>query len=74
MSAVLEIKRQRRTRRSRWKVSEAFLILGRPLPTIEVPEAVWAEREKRLKVLPTSITAIICGDPLPGYSALDKVS
>jgi hypothetical protein len=29
-------------------------------------------REIRLSICPRDLTALICGDPLPGYSALDR--
>lgn len=37
----------------------------------EVPPEVWIDRIKRA-MTPRSVTAIICGDPIPGYSALDR--
>ena len=30
------------------------------------------ERDRRALLRPRSLTAAICGDPLPGYSALDR--
>jgi len=30
------------------------------------------DRDRRANLLPTSTTALICGDPLPGRSALDQ--
>ncbi len=35
------------------------------------PEAI-EERDRRLALAPASLTAAFCGDPLPGYSALDR--
>lgn len=32
------------------------------------------ERDRRAQLRPRSITAAICGDPLPGYSALDRMA
>jgi hypothetical protein len=37
-----------------------------------VPSIVLIEREARLALAPRSLTALICGDPPPGRSALDK--
>jgi len=41
--------------------------------TIEerVPDSVLADREHRRGLAPRDLTASLCGDPLPGYSALD---
>lgn len=39
-------------------------------PTL-APE-IEEERDHRLSLLPQTVTASICGDPLPGYSALDQ--
>lgn len=38
-----------------------------------VPESVEADRDERAMLEPRSLTALICGDPLPGRSALDKL-
>jgi len=37
-----------------------------------IPEAVLAERDARLALDPRDLTAAFCGDPLPGYSALER--
>jgi hypothetical protein len=42
------------------------------VPSITVPETVMEERHRRMAVSPRSFTAAWQGDPLPGYSALDK--
>lgn len=39
---------------------------------IDIPFRVVRDREARLAARPVDLTAIICGDPLPGRSALDK--
>jgi len=39
---------------------------------IMIPNRVLEEREHRLSLEPRSITASFFGDPLPGYSALDR--
>lgn len=31
-----------------------------------------AERDRRLSQMPRDLTAALCGDPLPGYSALER--
>jgi hypothetical protein len=38
------------------------------------PAAVLAERDQRLGLIHSSPTQALCGDPLPGYSALDRRS
>jgi len=37
-----------------------------------VPDEVLAERDRRQALEPINLTAAFCGDPLPGYSALDR--
>ncbi len=37
-----------------------------------VPREVLIERDYRRQLAPKSLTAAFCGDPLPGYAALDK--
>lgn len=32
-----------------------------------------ADRDKRMSIAPRDLTALLCGDPLPGYSALERV-
>jgi hypothetical protein len=41
---------------------------------VRVPGKVLAERAKRAAIYPRDLTAAIFGDPLPGYSALDKMA
>ena len=44
---------------------------GLDIRIVADPSAL-AERDKRLARNPVSLTAALCGDPLPGYSALDN--
>ena len=37
-----------------------------------IPPAVLADRNHRMSLVPRSIVAAIAGDPLPGYSALER--
>lgn len=37
-----------------------------------IPEAVLAERDRRAREVHRDLTAMIMGDPLPGYSALER--
>jgi hypothetical protein len=39
---------------------------------MHIPETVISERDRRQALTPRSFTAAWQGDPLPGYSALDK--
>lgn len=39
---------------------------------IHVPPAVLNDRDERMSLAPRDRTAAICGDPLPGYSALER--
>lgn len=39
---------------------------------VAVPQHVLGEREHRSWLLPRDLTAALFGDPLPGYSALDR--
>ena len=46
--------------------------LGLPMQErIDVPAEAWADASRRLNA-PRTLSAWICGDPAPGYSALDK--
>jgi len=54
------------------KLSHARLIQNQVGRDPEIPEHVLAERDRRLDLERTTVTAIFCGDPLPGYSALDR--
>lgn len=38
-----------------------------------VPDYVMAERERRMMLAPRDLTAAFFNDPLPGYSALDRI-
>ncbi len=38
---------------------------------VDAPAQAWAEASRRLNT-PRSLSAWICGDPAPGYSALDQ--
>src|SRR5437868_917874 len=40
--------------------------------TLRVPEHVLAERDRRYALTPCDLTALLLGDPLPGYRALDR--
>lgn len=57
---------ERRRRDSGYKERGADIV--RPLV---VPDEVFVERNERLST-PRSLTGAICGDPPPGYSALDR--
>lgn len=37
-----------------------------------IPDAVLEDRERRYLIQPRDLVASIAGDPLPGYSALDR--
>jgi IS30 family transposase len=39
---------------------------------IEIPEEVLVDRERRRDLQPRDLTAALCGDPLPGRSALER--
>jgi hypothetical protein len=39
---------------------------------VDVPSEVIADRDRRMSLGPRSIVAAIAGDPLPGYSALER--
>ena len=43
-----------------------------PIRAVEIPIEVIAERERRLALQPRDLSAALCGDPLPGYSALER--
>jgi hypothetical protein len=47
-------------------------IVPEALYTLPIPRDVLAERDYRQSLKPRSLTAAMFGDPLPGFSALDK--
>jgi hypothetical protein len=58
-------------RKSRYiPVMPRYDIEGHNRPII-TPEAL-EDRERRRSLAPRDYTAEFCGDPLPGYSALDR--
>lgn len=46
--------------------------IGEAEPVV-VPDHVWTEQAHRINLRPLDITSLICGDPLPGESALDRM-
>ncbi len=58
--------------RVRQKYISPFGLIGRPEEATRVPERTKQEWVKRIGLKPRDLTAEICGDPLPGYSALDR--
>jgi hypothetical protein len=40
-------------------------------PKCEVPADCWIDCDRRMNA-PRTLTALLCGDPPPGYSALDR--
>jgi hypothetical protein len=49
-----------------------YLAVNRGGATFVIPARVIEERDVRLAVSPSNLTAAFFGDPLPGYSALDR--
>jgi len=45
---------------------------GRVPPKLEIPPSVLADRDRRLHLRPRDVSAALCGDPLPGRSALER--
>lgn len=67
----IEYQRRKRDRKREYQKSgrqAAGLDNARELPAGEI----FIERNERLALQPRDLTAAFCGDPLPGYSALDK--
>ncbi len=46
--------------------------IARAHPGVSIPDAVICDRARRLSLVPSSTTALLCGDPLPGCSALER--
>lgn len=69
------MERQRqRAKRNYQKNKSKRVQRGNDEPAIEIPEHVrteWLERAKAYAAR-TDLTAIICGDPIPGWSALER--
>jgi hypothetical protein len=62
---------QGRAHREKNRVPQAPHRVVAPIIT---PQHVWAEAEHRRRLSRRTLTAEFCGDPLPGYSALDRRS
>ena len=62
---------QAQYRKKYYKSAPATLWRGIEERVVADPASL-AERDKRLARNPVSLTAALCGDPLPGYSALDN--
>lgn len=43
-----------------------------PTQFVRIPDEAIAERDHRMTLEQQSLTALLMGDPLPGYSALDR--
>ena len=59
----------------RTKAQKAYVQSPAPnhyVPSFTPPNEVLLDRELRTKLQPRSLTAAIMGDPLPGFSALDR--
>lgn len=57
---------------SNWIYGIEGRIYSDPADLIRVPSEVLAERAYRRSLEPRDITAALFGDPLPGYSALER--
>ena len=69
-----EIKQARRDRVNRYRAEhrgEPDPGVRRSMPMQHVPADILIDRDTRL-LAPRSITGTICGDPPPGFSALDR--
>lgn len=57
-----------------WLASSARVVNPRPtaVPPIIIPPEVLEDRDHRSDLAPRNLTAAFCGDPLPGYSALER--
>jgi len=53
-----------------YRESQGMKHLASPRP--EIPVDTQAEWEARLNTKPRDLTAAFCGDPLPGFSALER--
>lgn len=60
-----------RSRREAGAPKISLLLRNEPSDRVTVPIALIVERDYRVN-LPRSITSMLCGDPAPGYSALDR--
>lgn len=53
-------------------LTEGVIRLGTVAERVEIPESCLEERDRRLNIPHRDITAAFMGDPLPGYSALER--
>ena len=63
------------TRRKLWGVAQnenPVEIVHDLEPRVYVPDAVQIDRDHRVTLMPRDTTALFCGDPLPGYSMLER--
>lgn len=66
-----KFKREREKQRNGSAITQAgnnATLADRP----RITEAALADRDRRQTLGPRDLTAAFCGDPLPGYSALDR--
>lgn len=64
--------RNARARQARGGPLNPFIVRRRSLPLLTVmPDHVFTDRHERINA-PRTLTAIFCGDPAPGWSALDR--
>lgn len=68
-AALEKLQEKRRDRYQTWHSTTVGIVSHDTLkPTAEV----LATQQARLMLRPKTITALVCGDPLPGESALDR--
>jgi hypothetical protein len=76
LAAFGKTKKAAQTRRDRMKYGSPPRIYGknrsRPCRTIAVSAQALADATHRASLEHVSLTAALCGDPLPGRSALDR--
>lgn len=64
--------RNARARQDKGGAVNPFIVRRRSLPLLTVmPDEVFTDRHHRINA-PRTLTAIFCGDPAPGWSALDR--
>jgi plasmid stabilization system protein ParE len=47
-------------------------VIGQNPDMTQVPPELIEDRDRRYSIMPRDLTALLCGDPLPGMSALER--
>lgn len=66
------VERSRKESRERYRANYLRKSFIEYSSSVSIPAKISEDRKSRERLHHTNLTALICGDPLPGYSALDR--